>query len=385
MTDRPIPYGRHSVTQQDIDAVVATLRSGQLTQGPQVEHFEAAFAAYIGARYAVAVASGTAALHIAAMALGVRPGSRVITTPITFAASANCVRFCGGEVEFDDIDPTTLLLDITAVERRLANAPAGSYQGVIPVDFAGRPVRLDAFRRLADRYGLWILEDACHAVGGYFLDDQGQHQFCGNGRFADLSVFSFHPVKHIACGEGGMVTTNSKALYDKLQLARSHGITKDPERLSQQPGGWYYEMQELGFNYRLSDVHAALGRSQLSRCEASLARRLEIARRYDRAFEGTSIRTFPPLAEGRHAYHLYVVEVPHRKQVYDRLRQREIHAQVHYIPLHTMPYYRSASPHSGVLPHAEAYYAKALSLPMFPSLTDDDQRYVIDSVIDSIS
>jgi dTDP-4-amino-4,6-dideoxygalactose transaminase len=230
-----------------------------------------------------------------------------------------------------------------------------------------------------------MLEDACHAVGGSFVDAHGAQQRCGNGRFADLSVFSFHPVKHIACGEGGMVTTNSRALHDKLLILRSHGITKDPQRMTQQPGGWYHEMQELGFNYRLSDIHASLGLSQLSRCEGSISRRIEIAQRYDRAFEGTPVRTFPVRAGERHAYHLYVVNVPNRRAVYDRLRERQIGTQVHYIPLHTMPYYRATGADPGPLPHAQTYYAGALSLPMFPALTDDEQRYVIDSVIDAVS
>jgi UDP-4-amino-4,6-dideoxy-N-acetyl-beta-L-altrosamine transaminase len=378
---RPIPYGRQSITQEDVEAVVATLQSDFLTQGPRIAEFERAFGEYTGARYAVAVANGTAALHLSALVLGVNAQSRVITTPMTFAATANCVRYCGGRVAFADIDPDTLLLDLDAVRRLIESAPRGHYQGIIPVDFAGRPLRLDEWKALADRHGLWIIEDACHAAGGYFVDGAGEQQRCGNGRFAELSVFSFHPVKHIACGEGGMITTNSRDLYERLLRARSHGITKDAGRLQQNPGGWYYEMQELGFNYRLTDLQAALGSSQLTRADTRLARRREIARRYDQAFEGTPVRVFAPPDDGGHAYHLYVIEVRDRRRVYDDLRERGIYAQVHYVPVHTMPYFQSAGFEGSDLRHAEAYYSKALSLPMYPALTDEEQAYVIETVL----
>ena len=212
----PIPYGKQHITPEDIQAVVETLQSEFLTQGPKIKEFEEAFAKYIGVRYAVAVANGTAALHLCTLALSVKPGQKVITTPITFAASANCVRYCGGEVVFADINPETYLIDINKVRKLLEDAPKGTYQGLIPVDFAGRAVNLEEFRQVADEYGLWIIEDACHAPGGYFIDSKGQQQNCGNGNFADLAIFSFHPVKHIACGEGGMITTNDEKLYRKL-------------------------------------------------------------------------------------------------------------------------------------------------------------------------
>jgi len=385
---RPIPYGRQSITDDDVAAVVATLRSDFLTQGPKIAEFEQAFCAYTGARYAVAVANGTAALHLGALALGVNAASRVITTPITFAASANCVRFCGGTVAFADIDPETLLIDVAAIERLLSAAPRGTYQGLIPVDFAGRSLPMEALRRLADRNGLWIMEDACHAVGGHFDDELGQRHRCGDGRFAELSVFSFHPVKHVTTGEGGMITTDSPALYERLLSLRTHGITKDPARLPPDPGGWYYEMQELGFNYRLSDLQAALGTSQLGRADAGLARRRQLAHRYFDAFRGTAVRTFPSAPtpeEDGHAYHLFVVEVPERRRVYDGLRERQIHAQVHYIPLHTMPYYQATGYEGGPLPRAEAYYARALSLPLYPTLTDDEQTYVIETLLELVA
>lgn len=378
---RPIPYGRHAITDADIEAVVATLRSDFLTQGPKVAEFEAAVAAYTGATYAVAVASGTAGLHLAAIALGVDATTRVITTPITFAASANCVRYCGGAVAFADIDPETLLIDLGAVEQLIASKPRGYYQGVVVVDFAGRPLRLDTFRALADRHGLWILEDACHALGGHFVDSDGQAHRCGNAVFADAAVFSCHPVKHVACGEGGIVTTNSRAVFETLLRYRSHGITRDRARLHHNPGGWYYEMQELGFNYRLSDIHAALGLSQLARLDEGIARRELIATRYDAAFAGSAVRTFARPDRARHAHHLYVVEVSNRRAVYDALHERGVLAQVHYVPLHTMPYYRDIGFESGRLAHAEGYYERALSLPMYPTLTDDEQAYVIEAVL----
>ena len=337
---KPIPYGKQHITKEDINSVVEVLKSDFLTQGPKIEEFEKAFAEYIGSKYAVAVANGTAALHLCALSLGVEEGDKVITSPITFAASANCVRYAGGEVVFADIDPKTYLLDINKVEELLKASPKGTYKGIIPVDFAGRAIDLEAFRKLADEYDCWIIEDACHAPGGYFVDSNGQKQFCGNGIFADLAIFSFHPVKHIACGEGGMITTNDKKLYKKLQLLRTHGITKDPDSLIENHGGWYYEMQELGFNYRLTDMQAALGISQLKQADARLKRRREIAANYTNAFIDKSfIKGLSGNIEG-HGYHLYVIEVEDRKNLYNHLRKNKIFTQVHYIPVHLMPYYK---------------------------------------------
>ena len=383
-----IPYGKQHITQDDLDAVIETLQSDFLTQGPKVAQFEQAFASYVGAKYAVAVSNGTAALHLCAMALGVNAESRVITTPITFVASANCVRYCGGTVEFADIDPATALLDINKVRAMLESKPEGYYTGIIPVDFAGNPVNLEAFRKLADEYGLWIVEDACHAPGGYFIDSQGEKQLCGNGNYADLAIFSFHPVKHIATGEGGMITTNDEALYQKLLLYRTHGITRDPNLLEENHGGWYMEMQELGYNYRIPDMLCALGISQLQRADAGLARRKGIARVYDEAFAGVAgieVLTTSPEAltedgDTGHAYHLYVIKIADRKGLYDFLRTHNIFAQVHYIPAHTMPYYRSLGYKKGDYPEAEAYYSECLSLPMYPSLTAEEQEFVIAKV-----
>ena len=379
-----IPYDARDITQQDIDAVVEALKSDYLTQGPKIQEFEKKFANYVNAKYAVAVSNGTAALHLCALALGVNTESKVITTPITFAASANCVRFCGGEVVFADIDQENILLDIDKVRALLETAPPGTYQGVIPVDFAGYPVDMESFRKLADEYGLWIIEDACHAPGGYFVDSLGNKQMCGNGAFADLAIFSFHPVKHIACGEGGMITTNSKDLYEKLVLLRTHGITKDPDYLRENHGGWYYEMITLGFNYRLTDMQCALGISQLSRADEGLRRRKEIAAHYDDAFRDTLAKRILPKSSVGHAYHLYIIQVENRKELYNALKEKGIYAQIHYVPVHTMPYYQDLGQTKGSLPLAEAYYERCISLPMYPTLTDDDQRYVIDTVLSNI-
>lgn len=376
-----IPYGRQNITQSDIDAVSEVLRSDFLTQGPEIERFEKAFAAYIGSKYAVAVANGTAALHLCALALNVKPGEKVITTPITFAASANCVRYAGGEVVFADIDPTTYLLDINSVEELLKSAPKGTYKGIIPVDFAGRSVNTEAFRKLADEYGCWILEDACHAPGGYFVDSKSEKQHCGNGVYADLAIFSFHPVKHIAAGEGGMITTNNEELYKKVSLLRTHGITKDPALLHENHGGWYYEMQELGFNYRLTDFQAALGNSQLQRADEGLKRRREIAAKYNTAFAGKNFIHGQSDDIDGHAYHLYIVEVDDRKGLYDYLREHKIFAQVHYIPVHMQPYYRDLGWKKGDFQHAEKYYEQCLSLPMYPTLSDEEQNFVIETIL----
>jgi dTDP-4-amino-4,6-dideoxygalactose transaminase len=303
---KKIPYGRQHITEEDINAVIDVLKSDWLTQGPKISEFEQAFAKYIGSKYAVAVANGTAALHLCTLALGVKPGVKVITTPITFVASANCVRYSGGEVVFADINPKTYLIDINEVEKLLKAAPKGTYKGIIVVDFAGRAVDLEAFRKLADEYGLWIIEDACHAPGGYFVDSKGQKQNCGNGNFADLAIFSFHPVKHIAAGEGGMITTNDEAFYHKVRVLRTHGIQQIPELRQFDHGVWYYEMQELGFNYRLTDIQAALGMSQLIRAEEGLQRRKEIAKVYEQTFNKSSfVKGQSGVLEG-HAYHLYV-------------------------------------------------------------------------------
>lgn len=385
MISKPIPYGRQCITDGDIQAVIETLKSDYLTQGPKIKEFEAAFAEYVGAKYAVAVNNATSGLHLSATALDVRPGDKVIVTPMTFAASANCIRYCGGEVVFCDIDKDTYLMDIHKLESLLQLSPKGTYKGIVPVDFAGYPLQMETFRRLADEYGLWIIEDACHAPGGYFVDGNGQKQYCGNGSFADVSVFSFHPVKHIATGEGGMVTTNNKELYDRLCLYRTHGITKNPDLLQEHHGGWYYEMQELGYNYRLTDFQAALGISQLKRADSGLARRQEIAQRYTEAFSQLEGICTPHVDRDIfHAYHLYIIQVADRLGLCNYLHDNNIYAQVHYAPLHLMPYYQQFGNKKGSLPVVEEYYEHCLSLPMYPTLTDEEQEYVIHKVIEFV-
>ena len=378
---KAIPYGHQHITDEDIQAVIETLKSDYLTQGPKIIEFEQAFARYVGAKYAVAVSNATAGLHLAATALQVRSGDKVIVTPITFAASANCIRYCNGMVVFCDIDPDTYLMDIKKLRRLLETNPPSTFKGIVPVDFAGYPHQMEEFRQLADEYGLWILEDACHTPGGYFIDSNGEKQFCGNGKFADVTVFSFHPVKHIATGEGGMVTTNDKELFDRLSLLRTHGITKNPACLHENHGGWYYEMQELCYNYRLTDFQAALGLSQLKRADEGLKRRQKIAVRYNEAFKRIAdIQTPYASPDVFHAYHLYIIQVPDRLDLYNYLHENGIYAQVHYIPLHLMPYYREQGNKPGDLPVAEKYYSRCLSLPMFPTLTDEEQEYVIKKI-----
>jgi UDP-4-amino-4,6-dideoxy-N-acetyl-beta-L-altrosamine transaminase len=387
-----IPYGRQHITDEDIEVVVKTLKGDYLTQGPAIADFEQAFAAYVGSKYAVALANGTAALHLCAMALGVQEGTKVITTPITFAASANCVRYCGGEVVFADIDSATYLLDIDKVRALLEASPRGTYAGIIPVDFAGRAIDFEAYRQLADQYGLWLIEDSCHAPGGYFIDSGNLQQNCGNGQFADLAIFSFHPVKHIASGEGGMITTNDPDLYQKLLVLRTHGITRNAAIFENTPQwasadedaltypGWYMEMQTLGYNYRLTDFQAALGLSQLKRADEGITRRRQIAKTYAEAFTGLSfVKGQSGSIEG-HAYHLYVLEVENRLGLYNYLKTKQIFAQIHYIPCHLMPYYRTQGWKEGDMPAAEQYYKHCISLPMYPTLTEAEQQFVIDAV-----
>lgn len=388
-----IPYGRQHITEEDLEAVRETLLSDYLTQGPKILEFEEKFAEYVGSKYAVALSNGTAALHLCAIALGVEPGQKVITTPITFAASANCVRYCGGEIVFADIDSETYLLDINSVRKLLEESPWGTYQGIIPVDFAGRAVNLEEFRDLADAYGMWIIEDACHAPGGHFITSESKVSKSGSGDFADLAIFSFHPVKHIASGEGGMITTNNEELYKKLLQLRTHGIVKDdnlyrntPEFAAGKEGVsdypvWYMEMQDLGYNYRITDFQAALGLSQLTRAQEGITRRREIAETYFNAFNGLDfVKGQSGTVEG-HAYHLYIIEVENRLGLYNYLREHLIFAQIHYIPCHLMPYYRELGWKEGDRLHAEEYYRKCISLPMYPTLTEDEQDIVIQTVL----
>lgn len=380
-----IGYGRQNITQEDIDLVVKTLKSDYLTQGPMVREFEEKFSRYVGAKYSVAVTNGTDALHLSNLALGVKPGDKIITTPITFVATANATIYAGAKIDFVDIDPRTYTIDLDKLEKKLEQVPIGTYNGIVPVDFAGYPVNIERVRSIANKYNLWIIEDACHSPGGYIIDSEGVNQYCGNGAYADLQIFSFHPVKHIATGEGGMVTTNRKDLYEKLKLLSSHGITKEPSQLEENHGGWYYEMQALGYNYRLSDINCALGVSQLDRAKEGVVLRRKIAKTYDKAFsEVGGITT--PFTSGSvyHAYHLYVIQIKDRKGLYDHLRENNIFAQVHYIPVHLNPYYKGLGWEKGDFPISEAYYENTLSLPMFPTLSNLEQTYVIEKVLEFI-
>lgn len=380
--NRIIPYGRQDITEEDIAAVNKVLRSDFLTTGPKVQEFEEKFAHYIGSKYAVAVSNGTAALHLSTIALGVQKDSTVITTPITFSASANCARYCGGNVEFCDIDNDTLLIDLEKLEEKLIDNPKVKYSGIIAVDFAGSAVDMEKVREIADRFKLWVLEDACHAPGGYFIDSNNNKQQCGNGKFAECAIFSFHPVKHIACGEGGMITTNDEDIYNQLLSLRSHGMVyQGNPALMENHGGWYMEMQTLGYNYRLTDISCALGISQLERANENLKKRREIAKRYDDAFKDSNIQMHKPQENIGHAYHLYVVELNNRKEVYDKLREFGIYCQVHYVPVHLMPYYRQLGNKPGDFPVSEKYYNRCLSLPMYPSLEIEQQDFVIEKML----
>lgn len=396
MEENIIPYGKQNITEEDILAVINTLKGDYLTQGPTILEFETKFSNYIGCKYSVAVSNGTAALHLATLALEISSGNKVITTPITFAASANCIRYCGGEVVFSDIDPNTYLLDLDKVEELLNLSPKGTYSGIIAVDFAGKAVDLERLRRIANEFDCWIIEDACHAPGGFFIDSNGYHQNCGNGKFADLAVFSFHPVKHIATGEGGMITTNDQQLYFKLLELRSHGITRDTNKfvnsielangscLSEKTDfpGWYMEMQQLGFNYRFTDFQAALGISQLERAGEGLIKRKNIANRYFNEFKDKCYILGQSGIDIGHAYHLYIIEVPDRRGLYDFLKSKGIYTQIHYIPCHLMPYYKSLEK---VMPQvnldkSEKYYSHCISLPIFPTLRMEDVDFVISQV-----
>jgi UDP-4-amino-4,6-dideoxy-N-acetyl-beta-L-altrosamine transaminase len=380
MKDEPkIPYGRQWITDSDIEAVVECLKSDFLTQGPAVARFERAFSDVIQAKYASAVMNGTVALHLAARALGVEKGTRVLTTPNTFVASANCIRYCGGEVEFVDIDPSTFCMDLDRLEEKLRQSPKGHYAGVVVVDFAGFPVDLERLRSIADQNDLWIIEDACHALGAAFRGRGGDWIPCGGNGLADATVFSFHPVKHITTGEGGMVTTARKDIHEKVQLLRSHGITRDPQKLGRADGGWYYEMIEEGYNYRLPDILCALGLSQLGRLKENLERRRRIAEIYREKLRGLPMTFQADGADINNAYHLFVIQSEERADLYKFLHEEGILVQVHYIPVHQQPYYiHRYGPQR--LPVADRYYERALSLPMYHRLDDEQVETVVAAI-----
>lgn len=372
MTQEPtVPYGRQQITNEDIEAVCATLRSNWLTTGPMVERFEQELSRKVGMEHGVAVCNGTAALHAAMYALGIGPGDEVIVPPMTFAATANAVLYQGGTPVFADVEADTLLIDPAAVEARITPRT----KAVIAVDYAGQSCDYDALRTIAERHGLRLVADACHSLGGSYRGTS-----CGSQ--ADLSVFSFHPVKPITTGEGGMIVTHDEELARRMRIFRNHGITTDHRQRSL-AGAWHYEMVELGYNYRLSDIHCALGLSQLNRLDGFIQRRQNIAARYDTAFAGhLAIRPLAVRPWNSHGYHLYVVRTPHRDSLYAGLRDRGIHANVHYTPVHLHPYYRQhLGTGEGLCPVAEAGYKNILTLPVFPDLAAHEQTKVIETVL----
>ena len=383
-----IPYGRQDISAEDIQAVVDVLRSDFLTQGPQVPAFEAEVARVCEARHAIAANSATSALHVACLALDVGPGDLVWTSPITFVASANCARYCGADVDFVDIDPRTYNMSVERLAEKLETASrAGRLpKAVIPVHFAGQPCDMAAMRELAGRYGFKIIEDASHAIGGQYRGEP-----IGNGKYGDITILSFHPVKVVTTAEGGIALTNDDELARKMALLRSHGITRDPAQMrGASEGGWYYQQVALGFNYRMTDLQAALGRSQLTRLQSFVAERHRLAERYDAAFAGMPVTTPYRHDEGHSAFHLYVIRLQagatrSRREVFDALRAAGIGVNVHYIPVHLQPYYRDLGFRPGDFPESEAYYESAITLPLFPALQPADQDRIVDAVRGAIA
>jgi perosamine synthetase len=374
--DKFLPYGRQTIEQDDIEAVVEVLKSDYLTTGPKVAEFEKEFASYTGARFAVAVSNGTAALHAAAFAAGFQPGDEVITTPITFAASANCVLYMGAKPVFADILPGTCNIDPDEVRKKITN----NTKGIIPVDFTGQPVMYDEINKIAQEYGLCVIEDAAHSLGA---DYKGKK----TGTITDMATFSFHPVKHITTGEGGMITTDDEELYRKLVLFRTHGITRDSNQLEQNHGKWYYEQLELGFNYRITDFQCALGMSQLKKIDRFVSRRRQLADYYNQAFKGLEGIMLQKEEEGCiSSRHLYIIRLnlkrlkASRKEVFDALLAENIGVNVHYLPVYLHPYYRKLGYEKGLCPTAEDLYESMITLPLFPSMTDNDARDVVCAV-----
>ncbi len=376
-----IPYGRQNITDDDIAAVVEVLRSDWLTQGPTIAKFEQAVADYCGAKYAVAVSNATAALHLACLAIGLGPGDRLWTSPNTFVASANCARYCGADVDFVDIDSQTYNLSVLELDRKLIAAEkSGTLPKVIlPVHFSGQSCDMEAIALLAKQYGIQVIEDASHALGGSY-----QNQKIGSCQFSEMAIFSFHPVKMITTGEGGMIVTNNPDLYERLKQLRSHGITKEPHQLQQPaPGTWYYEQQALGFNYRMTDLQAALGLSQITRLDRFVQQRQFLANRYREALQTLPVMLPNDDAYTQSSFHLYVIRLKlellkrSKSEIFEALRDRNIGVQIHYIPVHTQPYYQQLGFSWGDFPIAEQYYQEAVSLPLYPDLTVSEQDVVI--------
>ena len=376
--DKLLPYGHQWIDEEDIKAVSEVLRSDWITQGSKVAEFEKEFASYVGAHYAVAVNSGTAALHAACFAAQIEKGDEVITTPITFAASANCVLYQGGTPVFADIDTDTLNIDPEEIKKKITKKT----KALIPVDFTGLPVDLKEIQEIARQNNLIIIEDASHALGATYKDNK-------IGSISDMTIFSFHPVKHITTGEGGMITTNNKKYYERLKIFRTHGITKEKDRLLNYDGPWYYEMQELGYNYRLTDFQCALGLSQLKKIDRIIQRRREIAKKYNCEFKDIPEIKIPQIsqADSNPSWHIYIIQVnleklkEGRREIFEALRAENIGVNVHYIPVHLQPYYQKIfGYHLGDFPRAEDYYSRAITLPIFPKMSDRDVDDVIKAV-----
>jgi perosamine synthetase len=370
-----IPYGRQWVTEEDIKAVSDVLRSDWLTTGPKVEEFEEAFAAKVGSRYAVALSSGTAALHAAALAACIGPEDEVITTPMTFAATANCVLYQGGRPVFSDVEPETLLVDASKIEEKITPKT----KAIIAVDYAGQPCDYDELKSIAKRHNLTLVADACHALGATY---KGRNV----GTLADMTVFSFHPVKHITTGEGGMVTTDDPELAKRVRVFRNHGITSD-HRERERCGSWFYEMVDLGYNYRLPDINCALGLSQLKRLDQNVSRRRELAALYNKAFSKIeAVRPLTQKADRKSSWHLYVVKLDlskirtTRKDVFSSLRDEGIGVNVHYIPVYWHPYYQKLGYKKGLCPVAEKAYEEIVTLPLFCAMSDSDAALVVSAV-----
>lgn len=376
-----IPYGRHHIGEDDIKAVEEVLKSAFLTQGDKVALFEQTIAQYVGAKYAYAVNSATSALHIACLAIGLGKGDWLWTTPITYVASANCGRYCGADVDFVDIDPKTLNMSIDALEEKLRIAKLENRlpKVVVPVHLCGEPCDMKQIHRLSQEYGFKIIEDASHAIGAKYQDT-----FVGSCQYSDITVFSFHPVKIITTAEGGMAVTNNPKLAQQLSLYRSHCVTRDASLMTHEPDGdWYYQQVGLGFNYRMTELQGALGVSQMGSLEEFIARRHQIAARYDQVFEDLPILLAYRNPENFSSLHLYPIQVlpesgKTRKEVFDFFRAHDINVNVHYIPVHTQPYYQQFGFKYGDFPNAEQYYSRAFSIPIFYGLTDEMQDTVID-------
>lgn len=384
MAGNEIPYGRQSICDEDIEAVVEVLRSDWLTQGPTVENFERSVAQYCGARYGVAVNSATSALHIACLAAGLGPGKLLWTSPNTFVASANCALYCGASVNFVDIDPASYNLGTAPLRARLEEAKRQNRlpDVVLPVHFAGQSCEMEEIAALGREYCFKVIEDASHSIGGRY-----QGSPIGSCCFSEMAVFSFHPVKILTTGEGGMVLTNSSDLYEKLKRLRSHGITREPALMQGATHGpWYYQQVELGFNYRMTDIEAALGLSQLRRLDAFVARRHELARRYNELFRDVPVATPWQHPDSHSAFHLYVLKLKlaemkkGRLQVFEELREAGIGVNIHYIPVHTQPYYRRLGFAPGDFPESERYYAQAITLPLYFGLSEADQDRIASAV-----